>query len=119
MNVSIYIFGEFENGYNQYPDDVTSRVFRTFYNNSTSIGQICIHRDVNLMYYGYIRKLEYNRYIGLSIVLNDTMLTKFDNLFSMFEDIITYLVTNGYLIQFNEQGEVITNVEKLYLDKSK
>lgn len=119
MNVSIYIFGEFENGYNQYPDDVTSRVFRTFYNNSTSIGQICIHRDGNLMYYGYIRKLEYNRYIGLCIVLNDTMLTKFDNLFSMFEDVITYLVTNGYLIQFNEQGEVVTNVEKLYLDKSK
>ena len=119
MNVSIYIFGEFENGYNQYPEDVTSSVFRTFYNNSTSIGQICIHRDGNLMYYSYIRKLEYNRYIGLCIILNDTMLTKFDKLFSMFEEVITYLVTNGYLIQFNEQGEIVTNVEKLYIDTDK
>ena len=40
MNVSIYIFGEFDNGYNQYPDDTTSTIFRAFYKRSTSIGQI-------------------------------------------------------------------------------
>ena len=119
MNVSIYIFGEFDNGYNQYPDDTTSTIFRAFYKRSTSIGQLCIHRAGNLMYYGYIRKLEHNKYIGLGLILNDTMLTGFDKVFSMFEQVITYLITNGYLIQFNEQGEIVTNVENLYLDKAK
>lgn len=117
MNATVYLFGEFNSGYSQYPDDYTSKIFRKFHENAKSMTQIIIHRDGNLMYYGYIRKLEQERYIGLCVVLNGLLLTRIDELFSLFENIISGLVTMGQLIHFNEQGDIITKVEKLYMNK--
>lgn len=117
MNVSVYLFGEFNSGYTQYPDDYASEVFEKFHATAKSITQVAIHRDGDLMYYGYIRKLEKERYIGLCVVLNGLMLTRIDGLFSIFENTITSLVTKGHLIHFNEQGDVVTSVEKLYLHR--
>jgi hypothetical protein len=116
MNVTVYLFGEFNNGYAQYPDDYTVVKFNKFYTNSKSISQIVIHREGNLMYYGYVRKLEQGRYIGFCVVINGLMLTKLEGLFSLFENAITNLVTNGQLIHFNVQGNIVTNVDKLYLN---
>ncbi len=117
MNVTSYLFGEFNNGYAQYPDDYTVGKFNNFYTNSKSATQIAIHREGNLMYYGYIRKLEQERYIGFCIVINGLMLTKLEGLFSLFENTISSLVTNGQLIHFNEQGSIITNVDRLYMNR--
>lgn len=117
MNATVYLFGEFNSGYTQYPDDYTFAIFRTFHENAKSITQIVIHRNGNLMYYGYIRKLEQERYIGLCVVLNGLLLTRLDGLFSLFENIISGLVTKGQLIHFNEQGDIVTKVEKLYMNK--
>ena len=117
MNATVYLFGEFNSGYTQYPDDDTSVIFRQFHENAKSTTQIVIHRDGNLMYYGYIRKLEHERYIGLCVVLNGLLLTRIDGLFSLFENTISGLVTRGQLIHYNEQGDIITYVEKLYMNK--
>ena len=117
MNTTIYLFGKFNSGYTQYPDDFTSGIFGNFYKNAKSITQIAIHRDGSLMYYGYIRKLEKERYIGLCVVLNGLLLTRIDGLFSLFENTISRLVTKGLLIHFNEQGDIVTNVENLYMNK--
>ena len=117
MNITVYLFGKFNNGYTQYPDDSTSGIFGQFHRMAKSTTQIAIHRDGNLMYYGYIRKLEQDKYIGLCVVLNGLLLTRIDNLFSLFENIISGLATKGYLIHFNEQGTLVTNVEKLYPNK--
>lgn len=117
MNTTVYLFGEFNSGYSQYPEDYTSEIFGKFNENAKSTTQIVIHRDGNLMYYGYIRKLEQDCYIGLCVVLNGLLLTRIDGLFSLFEHTISGLVTNGQLIHFNEQGEIVTKVEKLYVNK--
>lgn len=117
MNASVYLFGEFNSGYTQYPDDYTSEIFNIFHKNAKSTTQIAIHRDGNLMYYGYIRKLEQNHYIGMCVVLNGLMLTRIDRLFSLFENSISWLVSNGQLIHFNEQGNIVTEVEKLYMNQ--
>lgn len=117
MNVTVYLFGEFNNGYAQYPDDYTKTIFQSFYSNAKSTTQITIHREDNLMYYGYIRKLENNRYIGFCVVINGLALTKLEGLFSLFENTISTLVSNGQLINFNEQGTIVTNVDKLYLKR--
>ncbi len=117
MNATVYLFGEFNSGYTQYPDDYTSVIFDNFYKKAKSTAQIVIHRDDNLMYYGYIRKLEQERYIGLCVVLNGLLLTRIDGLFSLYENTISGLVTRGQLIHFNEQGNIVTNVEKLYMNK--
>lgn len=117
MNASVYIFGKFNNGYSQYPDDYTSAIFRNFSTNAKSTTQIVIHRDGNLVYYGYIRKLQKDKHIGLCVVLNGLILKRIDSLFSLFENVISNLVTNGKLIHFNEEGELVTSVEELYLDR--
>lgn len=117
MNASIYVFGKFNNGYSQFPDDYSSSIFETFHKQAKSVTQLSIHREGNLMYYGYIRKLEDNNYIGFCTVLNGLMITQTNQLFSLYENLITNLVTKGYLIHFNNQGDIVTNVEKLYLNQ--
>lgn len=117
MNTSVYLFGEFNNGYSQYPDDYTSSIFQNFYTNAKATTQIAIYRDGNLMYYGYIRKLQEDRYIGLCVLLNGLMLNRIDGLFSLFENTISNLVCNGQLIHYDEQGELVTSVEQLYLNQ--
>lgn len=117
MNASVYLFGEFNSGYTQYPDDYTSEILGKFHMNSKSTTQLTIHRDGNLMYYGYIRILENNHYIGLCVVINSLILTRIDGLFSFFENTITGLVRKGHLIHFNEQGDIVTSIEKLYLNR--
>lgn len=117
MNASVYLFGEFNCGYTQYPDDYASEIFGKIHAKAKSTTQIAIHRDGNLMYYGYIRKLEENRYIGLCVVLNGLLLTRIDGLFSLFENTISGLVAKGQLVHFNEQGDIVTRVEKLYMNR--
>lgn len=117
MNASVYLFGEFNSGYSQYPDDYASSIFQKFSANAKSTTQIAIHRDGNLVYYGYIRKLQQDRYLGLCVVLNGLILKRIDGLFSLFENTISSLVTNGKLIHFDEQGDLVTSVEKLYLNR--
>lgn len=117
MNITVYLFGEFNNGYTQYPDDYTKTIFQNFYSNAKSTTQITIHREGNLMYYGYVRKLELNRYIGFCVVINGLILTRLEGLFSLYENTIFTLVSNGQLIHFNEQGNIVTNVDKLYVNR--
>ena len=90
MNVTVYLFGEFLGGYMQYPDDYTSKIFQNFQANAKMTTQIAIHRDGNLMYYGYIRKLEKDRYIGFCVVLNGLVLVRIDGLFTLFENITAH-----------------------------
>lgn len=118
MNSSVYIFGNLSSGYTQYPDDEsTSFIFQKFYTKAKATTQIAIRRDGNLMYYAYIRKLEQGKYIALCVLLNGAVLTKFEGLFSLFENIISNLVTNGYLIKYNESGNLIANAEHLYMNQ--
>lgn len=98
MNASIYVFGKFNNGYSQFPDDYSSSIFETFHKHAKSVTQLSIHREGNLMYYGYIRKLEEKNYIGFCIVLNGLMMSQINQLFALYENLITTLVTKGYLI---------------------
>lgn len=118
MNVSIYIFGEFASGYSQYPQDYTADVFKQFYNNAKSWTQLCVHRDGDLIYYAYIRKLDEQKYIGLCAVLNGVMFSDVKTVFELFEQQITGMISRGDLIFFNSQGNITTNVTQLYLCRS-
>lgn len=118
MNSSIYIFGNLSSGYTVYPDeDSSSNIFQKFYNKAKATTQIAIHRDNNLMYYAYIRKLEQEKYLGLCVLLNDMALTHFEGLFSLFENVISNLVINGYLIKFDDNGNLVANTDHLYMSR--
>lgn len=113
MNVSVYIYGQLSSGYTQYPADYTQNIFSNFQKHSQSTTQITIHRNGDLMYYGYLRKLEENRYIGLCAVINGKAITEISKLFGIFESTIESMVRNGYLIRFNDRGDIVSKVGKI------
>lgn len=112
--MAVFIFGELANGYSQYPNDSTSEIFKKQFLNSKAQTQVAIHRDGNLMYYSYIRKLDGNRYIGISVVLTAILLTKIDGLFSIFERIIEIMANKGLIIHYAENGDLTTSTKYLY-----
>lgn len=117
MNVNIYLFGEFTSGYSQYPSDYTTDIFKQFYSKSKAHTQLCIHRDGDIMYYAYIRKLEDKRYFGICAVINGLMLCNISSVFKLFEQMVAGMISRGELIMFDTQGNITTNVTQLYLEK--
>lgn len=114
MNISVYLFGEFEHGYTQYPNDYSKTIFTTFAQNAQATTQIAIHRDGDLMYYGYIRKIGNNGYLGLCVIVNGKYVTKLDGMFAVYEQVIEAMARNGYLIHYGDHGELASKVGRLY-----
>ena len=114
INSSIYIFGSFDNGYTQYPDNYAKEIYQNFFAQAMSKSQIVIHRDKELMYYGYIRQLDkHSQYIGFCVLFNGMMLTNVSNLFTVFENAIAEMVSRGDIIAFNEQGDIVSTTNSL------
>lgn len=113
MNSSVYIFGQFNDGYSQFPNDYTQSIFKTFYSRTREATQLGIHRDGNLMYYSYIRRLENGRYLGMCVVLNGFFAKRVDPLFPIFEDLIAELVSMAQMLQFDNKGKIITPLSDL------
>lgn len=114
VNSSIYIFGSFDNGYTQYPDNYAKGIYQNFFAQAKSKSQIVMHRDKELMYYGYVRKLDKSsQYIGFCVLLNGMMFSNISNLFAIFENAIAELVSRGDIIAFNEHGDIISTTSSL------
>jgi hypothetical protein len=113
MNGVVYVFGELSSGYTQYPDDSVSDIFKSFYEKAKAATQLTIHREGNLMYYGYIRRLPNHRYIGLCVVLNGEIIKTVKPLFSIFEKAIADLIEKGDIIYLAPNGDIATAIEKL------
>jgi len=114
VNSYIYIFGDFANNYTQYPDDYARQICQIFHKKATAESQIIVHRDNNLMYYGYIRKLSADsQYIGFCVLLNGVMFTQIGRLFPVFENAVTDLVARGEIIAFNEKGDIVSKAVDL------
>ena len=117
MNCSIYIFGEQSSGYVQFPEDTAANVLKTLYNNCKATTQIITHRDNNILYYCYIRKVSDNAYIGISIAVNGYYILQIKPLFTLFEKAIESLAERGIFIHFNDNGELTTQNNNINKDK--
>lgn len=115
MNAASYIFVENSPGeLIQYPDDNTSSIFSKFAAHARGKQTIAIHRDGDLMYYGYIQQLEGGKSIGICVVLNGVMVSdiprKFtyrpNYIFQLFEDTINAIAETHTLISKNEYGNI-------------
>lgn len=118
MNHSAYIFGNFELGYSQYPDDYTKSILQDPLFLPKAKTQIAIHKDGNLIYYAYYRTLNKGKYIGLALVFNSVFFRDIKKLFNLFEDAITGMAVSGKIIEFDDSGELKPIATKLYLDKT-
>lgn len=118
MNCAVYIFGNLSSGYAQYPnDDATASIFKGVYANARAMTQIAVHRQGPLMYYCYLRKLQGEQYIGISAVINNLMMTDMTGLFALFENAIAKLAEAGFLIKYDDFGNLVGNVKQLYQDQ--
>lgn len=103
-----------ETGYVQYPDDYAQEVLGSFAIKSKSKTQVIVHRDKNLMYYGYVRRLDVTgQYIGFCVLLNGVMLSKMDSLFVMFEKAFAELVSQAEIIQMDGIGNIVSTTNQL------
>lgn len=114
MNGSVYVFGNLGCGYTQYPDDYAKEIYQNFQAKAMADSQIIIHRDNNLMYYGYIRQLDKDsQYIGFCILLNGIMFSQIGRLFLVFEHVVADLVERGEILMFNDKGEITSILDNL------
>ena len=118
MNSAAYIFSN--NGtYSQYPDDYAKEIFQKMAENASGESTVAIHRENNLMYYGYvyrIREIEVLRpqYFGFCIILNDLMLTDIKGLFSIFEDATNRLIEEGKILYKNSEENLCSSDLNFY-----
>ena len=102
MKAEIYIFGNFADGYSQYPDNYTHNLFEAIAKSRQAESEIIYHREGALTYYIYTQKNTKidNTFIGLCYVFNDVLIKDFAPLFSIFEDVITNIVVTGEMLEF-------------------
>ena len=113
MNCSTYIFGELSDGYSQYPEDNSSKLFSYINSQCNAPSQLIIHRDENMMYYVYIRKFDKKKYIGLAIAINSYYFTQIKTLFSLFEKEIERLAVKGIIIKYSKNGDLTPSISSL------
>lgn len=112
--MNIYLFGEFCSGYTQYPSNDSCKVLERLHALSKADTQIVIHRDDNLMYYAYIRKISENRYCGICITEAGHYYSMLSSLFPVFEKCIEQMAYKGNIIHFDSSGELTTDTGELY-----
>ncbi|MBO5816505.1 MAG: hypothetical protein J6R26_00960 [Paludibacteraceae bacterium] len=116
MKADIYIFGNFGNGYSQYPDNYTQKFFKEVGDYRKTDSEIVYHREGALTYYAYTRTIskQDKTYIGLCYVFNDVLIKDTNALFTAFEDVITNIVVTGELVEFTDDGGLSSKVHQLY-----
>ena len=120
MNCTVYLFGEFGLGYTQYPQDGAEDIFRHIASHAEAQTQIAIHRDGNLMYYVYLRRLDEGEghYIGYGFRVEGLLFRDLSPLFDLFGSTFENIVIADRLLTLNSRGHVVANVGLLIEKRS-
>ncbi len=115
INAEVYLFGNLGGGYTQYPDDYTSNIFGEFERALTTPTQLMIHRNEDVIYYAYLRRLsQHDNYIGICCAFNGVLCADPTRFCKLCEDNITNWVVNGDILEFADNGDIVSDVDKLY-----
>lgn len=106
MNLSVYIFGKFGQSITASVSDYTKKFFEEFISKANAPTQIIIHRDGDIMNYGYVRKIENNHLFGICVQLNNKYFSTINSLFETFEDIVANIAIKGDIIRLNKKGDL-------------
>ncbi|MBQ0164882.1 MAG: hypothetical protein KBS75_06760 [Bacteroidales bacterium] len=118
MNLSSYLFGVYADSYEQYPDDYTSKILKRFSDLSHPPAQLIIHREGDLMYYGYTRMLGEEHHVGLCAVLNGVAITDVQRLFGAFERVVETMASRQSFICVKKKGELCSKLCQLRADRA-
>lgn len=104
MKPQIYYYGSLPGGFSSYPGDHTRAFFEEFLKRSRNQAQIVIHREGNLLHYGYVRQFD-NHYFGICICL-DCIYKDVNFLFNVFDDIFADMIKKGDILRMMPKGNV-------------
>lgn len=103
MKPIVYFFGILPEGFASYPQDHTSAFFKDFLKKSKNTVQIVVHRKDNLLYYGYVRKLNDRHYFGACVCIN-RIYSNIDHLFRIFDDIYAKMLERGEILRLDSKA---------------
>lgn len=105
MKPIVYFFGLRSGSLIAYPQDHSVGIFRDAISRAKNTSQIIFHREDNLMYYCYVRRMGNDSYFGVCLCL-DRLYTNIKLLFEMFDDIYADLLQEGDLLRLVAPGKV-------------
>ena len=108
MNFDFYLLGT-PNGYDQYPLDNKTDLFRSFHDEVKSDTQMTIWRNAEVVYYVYTRNLRTagtNQYFGMVIAINGLYLSHIGNVFNIFEQLCSNIALRGRILQIDSTGKI-------------
>lgn len=105
MKPQIYFFGTLQGGFSSYPSDHTRAFFEKFLKRSKNKLQIVVHREGNLLHYGYVRELN-NGCFGICICI-DRIYNDMNNLVKILDDVYADMIKKGDMLKMTPD----TNIE--------
>lgn len=117
MTSSIHFFGVFANGYSQFPTDYTQEQYESIIKQARAKVELHVQRRGNIISYSYIRQFSSDsgkQFLGISCEYNGIYVTDINTLFSIFEDEYARCATKGFLLEYDDEGKIISTVSSLY-----
>ena len=120
MNCNIYLYGEFEKGYTQYPDNYTQSIIRGVISKIKNQGksQVAIYRNSDLAYLIYNYKYSGNKYIGFCMEFNKVCPHNVSYIFNFFDSLIADILNKGTLLHYSTSGNILPGSTYLYEQSS-
>lgn len=115
MKPQVYYFGSFPGGFSSYPSDHTRAFFEEFLKHSKNQVQIVVHREGNLLHYGYVRKFG-SKFFGLCICI-DCIYKDVKYLFSVLDGIYTDMIKKGDILKMTSNGNIEWTI-KAYIEEA-
>ncbi|MBQ7279843.1 MAG: hypothetical protein IJR13_03835 [Bacteroidales bacterium] len=79
--------------------------------------QIIVHRSDNLLYYGYVRKIDKTNTFGIGVAI-DKVFTDTSRLFDFFDDIYSQFALSGIIIAISTNGKTIIKTDNIQDEKN-
>lgn len=110
MNFNFYIFGNPGGGYDQYPNDYSTDLFRIF--TDGIVGTRCmIYRRGDLMHYAVGMELSETCFVGCCVIFNGAKVKYSKNLFNFLRSLVEkHAFGKERLLSFTSEGEIVYNV---------
>ena len=105
MKPQVYYFGTLPSGFSSYPGDHTRAFFEEFIKRSKNTLQIVVHREDNLLHYGYVRKISDKNYFGLCICI-DRIVKDTHKLMEAIDNIYAKMILQGVILKIGTSGDV-------------
>lgn len=116
MNCNIYVYGDFEKGYTQYPDNYTQTVIKGVISKVKNQGkcQVAICRNGDLAYLIYNYKYYANKSFGFCLEYNKVCPHNITYIFGFFDSIIADILNKGKLLHYTTSGNIFPDSYYLY-----